>query len=160
MIWTTPILPLKIVACHFLWVHLGFLKVCAWRVSVLCVDYLKSIGMTFGGLSIACTTVLGHSRATSRTWLHLPGLPAFQCATMKSWDGPGYEASYCSVPGKCPLLGKLPYTKFQGINVAASIIYIFWVSTHAGQNCELCLNAYGHLPRKLGSYDCAYLVSQ
>ena len=43
--------------------------------------------LTFGSLSIACT------RATSRTWLHLPGPPTFQCATLKSWDGPGYEAT-------------------------------------------------------------------
>ena len=55
------------------------------------VNYSKSVMLTFGSLSIAC---IGLSRSTSRTWLHLPGPPAFQRATLKRWDGPGYEATY------------------------------------------------------------------
>ena len=64
---------------------------------------------------------------------------------------------YCSIPGKHPLPGKHPCTKFQGINVAASILaskilygyYIPGKNAHVDQNCELCLSAHGCLPGTL-----------
>jgi hypothetical protein len=56
---------------------------------------------------------------------------------------------YCSVPGKGPLPGKRPCIAFQGVNVAASN-FISRISTHVGQNRELCLSAHGHLPGTLG----------
>ena len=58
-----------------------------------------------------------------------------------------------------PLLavGKRPCTSFQGVYVAAFIQtygsqVISQVSTHAGQNHELCLSTHGYLPGTLRYY--------
>ena len=54
------------------------------------VNYLKSVRMTFGSpVSIACLWSV-YVDVT-----HVISIPTFQHATLKSWDGPGYEARPC-----------------------------------------------------------------
>ena len=54
------------------------------------VNYLKSIRMTFGSLSIAC---LWPVYVDIKHMISTPKPSAFQHAKLKSWDGPGYEAT-------------------------------------------------------------------
>ena len=78
----------------------------------------------------------------------LTGKHMYMCMCM-------YIPYVVSVPGKRPLPGKRPCTAYHGatvhVHVAAStcIRMGFWSreSTHAGQNCQLCLSAHGHLTR-------------
>ena len=69
-------------------------------ISALYIETVHSnfVKMTFGSLSIACLCGLSMPvyMSTLRTWVQLPGPPAFQRATLKSWDGPGDEAMTCT----------------------------------------------------------------
>ena len=66
-----------------------------------------------------------------------------------------YGAS-TSKQGKSPLPGKRPCTAaFQGVNVAASIQFIFRVSTHVGYNRDLHLSTM-----VLSSLKMAYLMDE
>ena len=59
---------------------------------------------------------------------------------------------YHNVLGKCPLPGKHPCTKFQGVKIAGFIqIYGYYIPDKCpyGPNHELCLSAHGCLLRTL-----------